>query len=305
MTELPIVNYSGVSALLAACGLLATLNSMPAAAQSPGSEATGVPKSAFYVGVGGSATFADFGTQSIYNKGISNVFNGGGVQTATGTADGPPIRPAFGTTAGFSPVFQLGYFRRFGESNFLWGTKFSYSYLGNNSTQQNLIIPQFGSSTAGGSSTFDGYSVTGGYTVGVYHQMSFTPFVGYALEKSFFYAGVGPSLSQVKTTLNNVVGYATIAGALTNISGTPQNFSTTSWVLGAAATVGVTYFLSPSWFVDFNYAFAAPNAQTIMSTSSFVNPGTGGGNSYTGTLIGVYTGNVVTHAIGITLNRAF
>ena len=294
------MNYLRVALLL-----VAAVCPTAVGAQAPSPETTSVPKSGFYVGIGGSANFADFGTQSLYNKGISDVFNGAGVQTSSGTADGPPIKPSFGTTAGFAPVFQLGYFRRFGDSNFLWGAKFLYNYLGNSSTQQNLIIPQYGSSSAGGSSTFGGQSVTGGYTVGVYHQTSFTPFVGYALDRSFFYAGAGPSLSQVKTTLSDVVGYATFSGVYTNVSGTPQSFSTTSWALGAAATVGVTYFLSPSWFIDFNYAFSAPNAQTITSISPFNNPGTGGSNSYTGTLIGVYTGNVVTHAIGITLNRAF
>ena len=294
------MNYLRVALLL-----VAAVCPTAVGAQAPSPETTSVPKSGFYVGIGGSANFADFGTQSLYNKGISDVFNGAGVQTSSGTADGPPIKPSFGTTAGFAPVFQLGYFRRFGDSNFLWGAKFLYNYLGNSSTQQNLIIPQYGSSSAGGSSTFGGQSVTGGYTVGVYHQTSFTPFVGYALDRSFFYAGAGPSLSQVKTTLSDVVGYATFSGVYTNVSGTPQSFSTTSWTLGAAATVGVTYFLSPSWFIDFNYAFSAPNAQTITSISPFNNPGTGGSNSYTGTLIGVYTGNVVTHAIGITLNRAF
>jgi len=264
-----------------------------------------VPKSAFYAGVGGAATFADFGSQSIYNKGLSNRFDGAGVQTGTGTADGPAIQLGFGTSAGVSPVFQLGYFRRFGDSNFLWGTKFSYSPFGNTSTQTNVIIPQFGTSSGGGASTFNGYSVTGGYTVGVYNQMTFTPFVGYAMEKSFFYAGVGPSLSQVKTTLNNVVGYATIGGAFTNISGTPQSFQASSWDVGAAGTIGATYFITPSWFMDFSYTFSAPNIQPILSTSGFNNWSTTGGNSYTGTLIGIYTNNVVTHAIGITINRAF
>ena len=180
------MNYLRVALLL-----VAAVCPTAVGAQAPSPETTSVPKSGFYVGIGGSANFADFGTQSLYNKGISDVFNGAGVQTSSGTADGPPIKPSFGTTAGFAPVFQLGYFRRFGDSNFLWGAKFLYNYLGNSSTQQNLIIPQYGSSSAGGSSTFGGQSVTGGYTVGVYHQTSFTPFVGYALDRSFFYAGAG------------------------------------------------------------------------------------------------------------------
>jgi hypothetical protein len=290
-----------IARLVAACGLV--VFAAPTAAKAQSSDSTGVPKSAFYAGVGGSATFANFGTQSIYNKGLSNIYNGVGVQTGSGSADGPPVLLGFGSTAGIAPVFQLGYFRRLGDSNFLWGTKFSYNPFGNNATQTNVIIPQFGSSSGGGS--FNGYSATGGYTVGVYNQMTFTPYVGYATEKTFFYAGLGASLSQVKTTLNNVIGYATPGGVFTNISGAPQSFQTSSWDLGAAATVGATYFITPSWFMDFSYTFSAPNVQPITSTSSFNNWSTTGGNSYTGTLIGIYTNTVVTHAIGITINRAF
>ncbi len=57
--------------------------------------------------------------------------------------------------------------------------------------------------------------------------------------------------------------------------------------------------------MDFGYTFSAPNVQPITSTSSFNNWSTTGGNSYTGTLIGIYTNTVVTHAIGVTIDRAF
>ncbi|HEY6734967.1 MAG TPA: hypothetical protein VI256_14460, partial [Roseiarcus sp.] len=45
------------------------------------------------------------------------------------------------------PSFQGGYFQRFGASDWLWGAKLSYNYLGATSTNNNSIIPQFGSFT--------------------------------------------------------------------------------------------------------------------------------------------------------------
>ena len=47
----------------------------------------------------------------------------------------------------FAPSFQAGYFQRFGASDWLWGAKLSYNYLGTTSTNTNSIIPQFGSYT--------------------------------------------------------------------------------------------------------------------------------------------------------------
>jgi len=51
-------------------------------------------------------------------------------------------------------------------------------------------------------------------------------------------------------SLNNAVGFATINGNLTDISGAPRTFSSSDWRSGAAATAGVTYFLTPSWYLD-------------------------------------------------------
>jgi hypothetical protein len=111
-------------------------------------------------------------------------------------------------------------------------------------------------------------------------------------------------LSRIKGSLINVVGYATINGVLMNISGAPQSFSNSDWRWGAAATAGVTYFLTPTWYLDFSYLFVAPQKRTVFATSSFNNPGTP--LTFTGTLIGTYTENVKnTQAVTIAINKAF
>lgn len=287
-------------------GLLLIALAVPGSAwaQSASSSDATMPDHAFFVGAGAGYSFTNFGSQSVYNKGISNVFLNGS-QVANGQASGPPVQTFLGgNQSNPAPEVQLGYFRHFANSDWLWGGKASYAYVGSTSSVQNLVIPQFGSSSNGGVSSFNGYSVTGSYSVTLGHQMSLMPFVGRSFGKGFFYAGAGPSLSQVQASLNNVVGYATINGKLTDVSGPPQSFSSTNWLIGFAATAGVTYFLTPSWFMDLSYGYSQPGGRTSYINSPFYNPGTGG-VSFSGNLIGYYTANVSSHMIALTFNKSF
>ena len=241
--------------------------------QAQSHEQPGVPRSAFYVGAGAAYTFTNFGQQWIYNQGISTA-SVGGVPVASGSAAGP-ANPIFSNQSNFAPVAQLGYFRHFEGSNWLWGAKFSYSYLGTTSNMRSLIIPQPGSSSAGLGS-FGGGSVIGSYNITINHQTTLMPMVGRSFEKSFFYLGAGPSLSQISTSLETVVGYATFGNNNVNVSGQPQSFYTSQWTWGASATAGATFFLTKSWFLDLNYVFSMPNASITYLTSPFNNPGNGG-----------------------------
>ena len=65
-----------------------------------------VPRSSFYVGLGGSYNSADFGTQDVFAKGTSQTFNNGtlvstGVAAGPGTVDLP-------TESHFAPSVQGG-----------------------------------------------------------------------------------------------------------------------------------------------------------------------------------------------------
>jgi len=86
-------------------------------------------------------------------------------------------------------VVQLGYFQHVGSSNWLWGAKFSYSYLGTTSGTQNLIIPRFGTSTNPNVSTFTGFSVTQSYSVSINSQIAAILFVGRSFEEGFSLSG--------------------------------------------------------------------------------------------------------------------
>jgi hypothetical protein len=198
------------------------------------------------------------GEQSVFNKGISNVVTDTGSSVSSGEAEGPPVELALKAKADCVPTVQLGYFRHFGDSDWLWGVKYSYGYL----------------------------------------------FAGRSFKNGFVYAGAGPALSRLGASLNDVVGFATIRGNLMNISGAPQSVTDTQWAFGVAASVGFTYFITPSCFLDVSSSFSNPFPRTFHVEGPFrndMNPPL----VFTGTLIGDYTAKVNTHLITASINVGF
>src|ERR1700722_16154787 len=80
----------------------------------------------------------------------------------------------------------------------------------------------------------------------------------------------GPTLSQTRTRLNGLVGFALLDGGIVDQSGAPQDFSSSSWLVGGAAVVGVTYFLTPTWFLDLNHTYAMTEGHTANFASPFI-----------------------------------
>jgi hypothetical protein len=276
------------------------------ALQPPPFETSMVPRAGFFLGVGGSANSLDFGTQHVYAVGTSNVFTNG-VLTSSGTAAGPAtLYPDDKAQIAFSA--QGGYFQKFAGTDWLWGAKFGYSYLGASSNIRAALLPQAGAFTPTGSTTpvpFTGNALVQSYQVHIDHQLTFVPFIGRAFERSFVYLGAGPSLTQVRTDLNGLIGFADINGNRTNVSGAPLDFSSTSWVWGGAAMVGATYFLDPTWFVDVNYMFARSASNTASFSGPFTNPNGTGGTTNQGTMNGTATARTTNQAVTVTINKLF
>src|SRR5262249_42453672 len=136
--------------------------------------------------------------------------------------------------------------------------------LEKNLSTDNLVIPQFGTTSNPDVPTFPGFSVTRSYEVFIDHQMALVPFVGRSFKNGFVYAGAGPSLSRVGASLHDVVGFANLTGGppplntLVDLSGRPQSDAQRQWAFGVAASVGVTYFITPSVFLDIGYSFYHP-----------------------------------------------
>lgn len=287
--------------------VLALAGAMTAAGLSTGhaQSADGVPDSGFYAGIGVSANLVVPTNQTMFSQGISNVFQNGTL-AATGAAGGP-VNPHPPNASTISPSAQLGYFQRLSESRWLMGGKFTYNYIAATTTDSFLRVPQSGSyALVGGGpvTSFTGNVTMRSYQITADHQFALVPHVGFTFDRSYIYAGVGPSLTHTEVKLNNVVGFANINGQPgTSITGAPTTYTSSQWLIGATLAVGATYFLTPSWFVDFGYAFTITDLWNTAYASTFAN--TTSGFNTTGVLSGSYTGSLNTHALTVSINRRF
>ena len=175
----------------------------------------------WFAGLGGSFSSVKV-DQSFGGTANTNVFNSSSVLVATGTAGGP-APPFHDTLTTFAPVAQLGYFRNFAGSEWLWGTKFSYKYLGLTFNDQNVDSPQTGSftSTTNPPTTtpFTGNASALSSQVSVNHELALMPFLGHAFRHGRFYLGGGPVVFETQTRIYGLSSHADINGDHTNIGG--------------------------------------------------------------------------------------
>ncbi|MCB8880042.1 hypothetical protein ACELLULO517_07335 [Acidisoma cellulosilytica] len=289
--------WAGLAALLSCSGL-----SLPAFAQT-----WAAPDHAFFGGAGAGYNHTDFGKQDTYAIGTSDNYENGSVYS-TGSADGYGTA-SLSSPSSASPNLQVGYFQHFSDSPWLWGAKFSYTDLLASTTQSNVGVPQAGTFTYTDTHEvvpFTGTVVIGSYKTKANSRFSLMPFIGRSFGKGFVYLGMGATVTQVDTDMDDTIGYATSgSGVNTNISGAPANYDTSGWVLGGAVDIGVTYFLSPTWFLDADYTAAKTAAQKGDYNSTFVNADSVPGTTAYGTLAGYASENIVTQSLTITLNKAF
>ena len=260
--------------------------------------AQNIPKKAFYGGLGASYNLVKFSAVDANTLGLSNVYIDGNL-VLSGSAGGPYVFPE-STDNRFAPNVQLGYFQLFNNSDWLWGSKLTYSYIGSKSVSSEIHIPQVGSV---GKSSFTGDAVVQSFEYRVNNQMTLTPYFGVSVKKAFFYLGPGLSLSETIENINGVVGYAFIGDKEVNISGAPTDFSSTDWSVGFAAVAGGTYFISSSLFLDFSYTYCQTGTQTNNFTAPFTN--SQGPFMTSGELIGSTSTHEVTNSFTLTLNKIF
>ena len=278
---------------------------LPAEAQSAGASSL-VPDRAFFAGLGASYNMVNLGTQNIYAVGTSDNYQSGTL-VSSGTAAGPGT-VSLGSLGTASPLVQLGYFQHFAGSAWLWGAKFSYTDLRARATSNDADIPQYGSFTYTASHAvvpFTGDAVVNSYQSEANSRFTLMPFIGRSFGRGFVYLGAGGTLTETQTILDGLVGYAVINGVNTNVSGAPQNFASSGWVLGAGLTTGGTYFLSHGWFLNLDYTFSKTAAQTGNYSSDFVNSSSTPGVTTEGTLVGTSSENVLTNSITLTIDKAF
>lgn len=262
------------------------------------------PSSAFFVGLGGSYNSVKVDQYLDPLIGTTNIYNGATL-VAMGTANGPAI-PFHNTQTTFAPEAQAGYYRYFAGNEWLWGAKFSYKYESITATNSNLVSPQFGTLTP---VTGDGVGFTGRATLAsvqteVSHQLSLIPFIGHSFAKSHVYLGVGPTVFDTHSNLDNVTGFADLEGTHADVSGAPTNFSSSKWMWGGVAQIGMTYTIAPTWFLDVNYTYSL----TPHNNTDYFAPFSGTlANGYTkqGTLFGTSTQYVTVQAVAVSINKSF
>jgi hypothetical protein len=76
-------------------------------------------------------------------------------------------------------------------------------------------------------------------------------------------------------------------------------------VYGGAATIGASYFISQSWFIDVNYTFAMTGSNTSSFSGPFTNPNGTNGSTTVGTMVGTSAGKLITQGIVATINKTF
>ncbi|QIB35605.1 outer membrane protein [Ancylobacter pratisalsi] len=272
----------------------------PAATPAPAESL--VPASAFFVGGGGSFNSTRFTDQTLYAQGVSTIYLGG-VEIGDGYAGGP-MTPNFDSSNDFSGMLQFGYFRHFTGTDWLWGAKVTYNYIGAESEIEPVIVPQVGAFTGPSPGTFEGNVVARSYSTRVNNQFALVPFLGRSFDKGFFYFGAGPTLSRVEYAFNDVVGFADLSGVHYDITGWSDSYSSTSWVWGGEVVIGATYFLTPDWFVDASYTYSTTEKTSKGYSGPFATE-TRTGYTDTGVLSGSFTGRSNTQTFMVSINRAF
>ena len=261
-------------------------------------------KVAFFVGIGGGYGNASV-TQSTYARGVSQVYAAGTNElVSNGTADGSTGNWSNNQST-FAPIGQAGYFQHFGDSDWLWGSKFLYRYFGTTSNQKNVEVPQVGDhiSTAGVVTPFAGFESINPLQTSVNSQLGLLAFFGKSFGNSRVYVGAGPAAYQIQTNINNNVGYAFLDKTLQSITGTPANYSSTEWVMGGAFELGGSYYINKSWFIDANYSLGVTANKTTNYSSPFTN--TADGYTTVGTNYLQTRQSFITNEFTISINKAF
>ncbi|MGD9545737.1 MAG: outer membrane beta-barrel protein [Methylocystis sp.] len=264
-----------VGSALAAMAISDSVLALDLTMWGPESGATIVPKSGLSIGVGGNLNVATFDRQNFFLAGTSNnTVQGLNSLRIGGGYAGWNIPVSLTPQVRIAPIGQFNYFNHFGDSDWMWGVKGSYTYLNSAASAPQVFIPQFGMFEPQ-FAMFNNVPFFGIYTVGQFqarinHQFVLTPYLGRSFANGFFYVGGGPSLSHRQTNLNTMIGFRngfrSFSGQEVNQTGLPANAQDSLWVFGGAATAGVTYFLTPSWYVDFNYTYS----RTAGATSNYL-----------------------------------
>jgi len=258
-----------------------------------------------FLGIGGSYNSVSLQKQKIWGKGVTDAYTGP-ILTSTGSASGYS-NPFYQNESRFAPQAQIGYLQHFTGNNYFWGVKFVYNYLDAHFSNNNMTIAQAGSNynlLTDATTSFTGNYAVESVQTAINHELLLLGFLGQSFNKSNVYLGIGPSLVEMQNNIYHLIGYADYQGNQgTNISGAPAYLSKSFWEWGGSAQLGVTYALSPSWFLDFNYTYTRIFRDTIKYISPFTNHVNA--DNLVGTSFINPSQQAVTQGFSVTINKQF
>jgi hypothetical protein len=264
-------------------------------------------KTGFFIGLGASYNSVKI-DQHITIESLSTIYNTSGTSVAFGITR-ESIDPYHDTKSTLAPEAQIGYCRHFSNTNWLWGAKISYKYLGLTFTDQNthsstpqllwspLLLPA--------DSFTETITISSSQTT-VNHQLSLIPFIAYSIKNNYLYLGVGPVLFGTHSKLYQLLSYVDINAAHSTITGNAVNFSNSNWTWGGIGQLGFLYYLNPSWFLDLSYTYAVTAKYTNHHSSRFTTTSTASSIYTNSGILCAYTSQrLTTQAFTISINKAF
>lgn len=259
--------------------------------------ASDVAKTNFFIGLGGGYNSVQV-KQNLYGIGVATY---SGSLSGSGTAQGP-ANPFYDTENTFAPEIQGGFYKHVIDSSNLWGVKFSYQYLGAVATHADFTASQTGVVNG---STLNGNLLIESAQTKIKHEMLLLPFIGHAFTNSQIYLGAGPALFETGSNINGEIGFANLFGTPSDLTGAAANSSSSQWVWGGAAQMGLSYFLGPDWTIDFSYTYGIAkqyNANYAIPFTHYLKSDdiTTTGTGYTNT-----TQNVMAQALTVSINKVF
>jgi hypothetical protein len=266
------------------------------------------PQSGFFLGAGGSGSSVSFFNQQVYAIGTSYSPPYGNNTAQTGSALGS-TSPSLDAKFGLAPLVQAGYYNHISHTDWIWGGKFSYSYVNLGSAQSALTIPQAGGFYENGTYTpFTGNYLVQSFRQNVNHQLSLIPFAGRSFKNSQFYLGLGPMTAQTKTTIQDITGFENVKIVPTTPTGIGlgKTYTTSQWLFGGVAMVGSTFFVDQTSFIDVSYSYSITGSVTRNWGGAWADTDTSRSNvTRTGTNTGTTSGRINTQFLAITFNKVF
>jgi hypothetical protein len=269
-------------------------------------------KTGLYLGLGGGyysvkneQALTGIGTgSSIFteSRGVSSV-------QFTTRGSGPDFSLTQTTCA---PAAQIGYLKYISDSSqYLWGVKFTYKYLGITATNDDPI-------TENNSTLFRypnryatpevlNYTIDASYTK-INHELNWIAyFGGHAFKNSIFYLGAGLAGFETQLHIDNVIPFNHKYSRVVSIGSSASIGN--NWLWGATVQTGLTYYLESdsTWFIDLNYqySFSGTYAVTTNHSASTKVPFNSSDVNITGTGQVLSKQRVTVQGLTLTANKLF